>query len=418
MIVELSFPQPPGLLWLLRLRWIACLGILLVCGLGVWFYGIRLPWGVIGGVVAAVAASNLLARRMVGKPGVDPARILVFGDVLLLTILLYFTGGAHNPFTVLYLLHITLAVILLDGLAAWCAVVLCGGCFALLFSSSHMLIGSSGQALCDDLDFHLRGMLAATVVAGAGVVYFVTHIGAAARAHREIAERSREVLEREQRFVSVATLAAGLAHELATPLGTIALASKELENEARETCGNPSCLADVRLIRQEVDRCRTILERIGNEAVRTPEEGASLTPPHRIREGLPAYLPGGFIDRVRWQIGPDLPPIAGSESCVLRSLAVLVKNACEAAPLKPVDVHVFACGDTVNIEVSDQGPGMSREILARLGEPFFTTKAPGVGMGLGFFLVRALAENLRGSVDVESRVGAGTRVTLSLPASS
>ncbi len=415
-----SEEQPPGLRWLIRLRWMAGVGIPLLVFFARWRYDIAFPWGVVWGVFLCVVVGNLAAGGL-SKRGVPEARLstaLVLGDILLLTCLLYYTGGAHNPFTVLYLLHITLAVMLLSGAMAWLAVVLCGGSFAFLFSSGHMLVTRAGVPLCTDLNFHLQGMLVATVVAGAGVVYFVTRLNASLLAQGKIIERSRALAEREKRLASVATLAAGLAHELATPLSTIAVVSKELESASSELCHNPACQEDVRQIRKEVERCRAILQRIGNQAV--TEEVCQTRPvvadtlPARLEPFLPLHLTG----RVKWKFRHPLPALVTQPEPLLRALAVLVKNALDASKdgqRVGIEVSQEAGSSGWRISVRDHGCGMTQETLDHLGEPFFTTKEPGAGMGLGFFLARALIERIEGKIEVESQLNVGTVATIVIP---
>lgn len=347
-----------------------------------------------------------------------PALFLVLGDILLLTCLLYFTGGAHNPFTVLYLLHITLAVMLLGGKLAWLAVALCAGCFLFLFSSGHMLTTHDDVHLCTDLNFHLQGMVVATVVTGAGVVYFVSRLNTSLQQQREIIEHSRALAEREKRLASVATLAAGLAHELATPLSTIAVVSRELEVDAHDLCHNAACFEDVRLIRKEVERCREILARVGNEAVahnsNVPETIEAATLPAR----LTPYLPTRMAGRITWQVTRNLSSLSAQPELLLRSLAVLVKNALEASDTNQsviVEVNQSASLAGWELVVRDYGCGMTPEVVERLGEPFFTTKEPGAGMGLGVFLARALVERLNGNIQITSKPGSGTTATMNIP---
>lgn len=409
----------PEFEWLIRLRWVAVAGIGLMSLFTSIRFSIQMPWMIIAACLAVVAGSNIGAWTQRQRAPQTVSTSLILGDIILLTVLLYFTGGAHNPFTVLYLLHITLAVMLMDGRRAWVAVALCGGCFAFLFLSPHMLVNAEGVTLCDDLDFHLQGMLLATVVTGGGVVYFISRLNADLRHQRDQASLAREAAEREHRFASLVTMAAGVSHELATPLGTIAVASRELQMTARQGCGNEECLDDVALIRREVDRCRTILERMSSQSLNPETDPPQTLTPEQIRKRLPEYLVPSHAAGLRWHIEPGCPSITTPADALLRSLAIFIKNAFEASPPEnSVTLEMMRSGAGLSMRVGDQGSGMSPEVLKRLGEPFFTTKEAGMGMGLGFFLARALIEKIGGRIEVASAAGKGTKISIDLPLES
>jgi len=411
-----------GLEWLTRLRWWASATILFFSVFAAIFYRVAMPWALIFVVIALIATTNIWLQFK--KPCQTWAIhrwlvALIFGDVMLLTLLLYYTGGAHNPFTVLYVLHIMLAVMLLQAKYAWFMVGLCGTGFWLLFFSNHMLIGPGGEAVCDDLDFHLQGMLAATVVTGAGVVYFVAHLNRSLKHLRGIAAQARDLAEKERHFSSILAMAAGVAHELATPLGTIAIASRELELSSQTTGCNAECCQDVQLIRREVEKCAQILRRMGGAVNSPPDQPSSPVPVEEIQPLLVNYLPGEIAAKMQWHQPATLPRHAILPSNdLLIILGNLVRNAWEATggdsmvavSLLPGD------GDIARFEITDKGPGMKPEILQRLGEPFFTTKTnQQAGMGLGFFLSKALTERRGGSLRVRSAPGAGTSITVEIP---
>ena len=179
----------------------------------------------------------------------------------------------------------------------------------------------------------------------------------------------------------------------------------------------PLVLADVRLIREQVDRCRAILERMSSEAGEgSGENWAPLAVPELVRTAL-LGLPAGVAIR------PELSPavmqgrLRVPQRAVAQALRGLVKNAQEAtgAGGGAVRLRVDAAADGVVFAVEDQGTGIPAGNLERLGEPFFTTKPAGTGMGLGVFLARAVAERLGGSLRVDSTLGRGTVAVLTLP---
>ena len=200
------------------------------------------------------------------------------------------------------------------------------------------------------------------------------------------------------------TLAAGAAHELSTPLGTIAVAARELER-ASSGQGPASLVDDARLIRTEVDRCQFILSRLSGRAGSGIPDEAALLPPaalaRRAAEGLPATQRQRLQIRVAEEL---LQPSADPEAA--DAVSSLLKNAFDAShPESPVVLRIEPRGPMLRIEVHDQGSGMSDEVMRRAGEPFFTTKDAGRGLGLGVFLARTFAERLGGTLWFERRGG-------------
>ena len=376
------------------------------------------------------------------------------GDVIALTALLYFTGGPFNPFSFLYLVHIALAAVVLRSWWTWSLVALALSCFGALFidptgtamgpaepmdHSGHMghpahAAEESGQgrrhgdhaggetAHRSIMDMHLQGMWVAFGIAAAFIVYFVSRVTRDLAAREAELLRVRSAASRNEKLAALATLAAGAAHELATPLSTIAIAAKDLERSLEPApLSAPSAMAeDVRLIRREVDRCRGILRQMSVEAGQSHGEGAVPTRCERLVE----LALDGLGQRERVDV--SIEDAARDRSLHLPAQALglalrgVLKNAIEAAGESgrvALSIAAYDQGGTPGclLEVSDRGPGMPPDVLARVCEPFFTTKEPGHGMGLGLFVARALCEQLGGRLEIESIEGRGTIVRMSVP---
>jgi two-component system sensor histidine kinase RegB len=264
---------------------------------------------------------------------------------------------------------------------------------------------------------HQVGMWAAFLVAAVLTASFVTRIRLAVETKEHALAEARRVAAHRERLASLTTLAAGAAHELATPLSTIAVTSKELDRVASAPGVPPSIAEDARLIRTQVDRCREILNqmsgRADSETVQRPEFVAAGTLVRTAVETFPEH------DRSRIAVDVSASAVAVQVplQAASRTLRTIIKNALEASSADaPVSVRVDASQPWVRIEVSDRGVGMSAELLGRIGEPFFTTKPPGSGFGLGLFLVRTFVDQWGGRFEVQSVLGKGTTATLSLPA--
>lgn len=404
--------------WLVRLRWSTIAGQLLTIAVVRW--GMRLPIAMqpLGLLVAIAIAVNVIS--IVCSRRTPPHEWWLFAamtvDVLVFTGLLYFTGGPLNPFSFLYLVPIALAAITLRPGWTWALVTVSLASSAFLFASHRPLPLAGDHAR--HMAMHLRGMWIAFGVGAAFIVHFLL------RVRRSLAERdeelatSRNLAARQERLASLATLAAGAAHELSTPLSTIAVVAKDLEREAQIA---PSIAEDVALMRQEVERCRRILERMRVDAGESTGERFT---PVVVRDLVndcvnPTPMNAAGARKVVVTVAEDAAPLSTvvPPRAFRQALRGLVENACQASPPgAAVSVNVTRDhGRRVIFEVADQGPGMPPDVLARVGEPFFTTKPAGRGMGLGVFLARAIAERLGGELAIRSALGVGTTATLSLP---
>jgi two-component system sensor histidine kinase RegB len=403
-----------NLSWLVKLRWGAIVGQLVTIAAVHWLLQIRLPLLPLFALVAVEIVSNVIALGRLRRGGPISERWLVglmAFDVTVLTGLLFFTGGPFNPFSFLYLVHIALATVVLRRIWTWVLVVLSLGASGGLFFSHVWLNLDASHGHLEHINLHLQGMWIASAVAAGFIGYFVTRIRAALAEREADLAAERTVTARNEKLAALATLSAGAAHELATPLATIAVVAKELERHAAE---RPELIDDIRLIRAQVDRCRAILDQMAADAGEGPGEGPE---PISVEALLSAAIGATGEGRTRMEIDGDssaLRPRLPARALV-QGLRAVIKNAEEASPGKPVVVRAACAPGTLRIEVVDRGPGMSPEVLSRVGEPFFTTKAPGEGMGLGVFLARTIIERIGGSLRIESAAGAGTRVAVSLP---
>jgi len=208
----------PGLRWLIRLRWVALGGQCLIFLLAALVLHIALPLGIVLGCLVLTAGSNVLAWLKGDHfPERATCAALLVLDTVTLSILLFVLGGPHNPFTAFYLLHITIAALMLPALWTWIGVALCGFCYALLFLSPYEIQSGTGVSCCGSFDYHLQGMLLAMVLVGMCIAFFVGQLKSAlAQRERELEEARLQGL-RNEKFAGLATLAAGVAHELATP---------------------------------------------------------------------------------------------------------------------------------------------------------------------------------------------------------
>lgn len=405
--------------WVVRLRYGMAAGELGVI-LGM-YYGLHVKFPLSSALtaLAVVLASNILLARLRRLPSRFTQETLGAAfclDTLCLTALLRLTGGPSNPFSLLYLVQITLSAVVLRRVWTWILGALSTAGFGLLFFFHLPSAAFEPHHHEEGLSPHLIGMWIAFVVAAALITFFTCKIADALRKREQDVLVLQEQVAKNERLASLVTLAAGAAHELGTPLGTIAVVARELERYAATVANNNAVLADAQLIRSEVDRCRRILERMSAKSAKPMGETPARVRLRDLLTNVVDQFPESRrallqLDLADENLGAVLPVQA-----TVQSLAALVQNALDATPdQQPIILSIEHTGDALYISIRDRGHGMPANILRHIAEPFFTTKEPGKGMGLGTFLVRTFAESQGGQVMFESIPGKGTTATLQLP---
>lgn len=411
-----------NLSWLVQLHWWAILGQLLIIGGAELWTEVGLPVSMIMSVVAAETLGNLALGLLVERIRVTD---LVLGAVMLvdavvLTVLLDLTGGASNPFSTLYLVNVVLGAVLLPRRWAWALMLVSLAAFGSLFA--HEWLSSAGHHVRmhmppeEVMGAHLRGMWVSFALAAFFIVYFVRRVAQALAAREQDLREARAQVDRREKLASLATLAAGAAHELSTPLSTIAVVAKELQRALGEDVSG-EVRNDLQLVRDQVGRCREILDRMSaNAGEAAGEPIAEITLAGWVAAALEPFQ---ARDRVTVEHdGVDAAAtIAGPPRALADTLRGLLKNAVQASgPGLPVTLRFGRTHGRLVATVVDRGRGMPAEVLSRVGEPFFTTKVPGEGMGLGLFLTRTLVEQLGGEFHITSSPGSGTEARIELPA--
>lgn len=410
-----------NLFWLIHLRWAAALGQVLTILFVAIPLAIELPLGWLFAVVGLEAVSNLglegwFRRRRSAGWGVSAQTVerlqvgVMVVDTLLLSALLFLTGGVANPFSVFFAVHVVLAAVLLRPRLAYAGTGFALCCGWALYHW-HLPLAALEQR-----SVRLQGQVVALGVAAAITAFFVSRVRRALelRSTELIAEREHQA--RADRLEALGTLAAGAAHELASPLSTIAVVAKELELRLVAEGAPEDDLIDARLVREEVARCRRILDRM------TLESGASSVE-RPLPLGVEALLAETLVEvvqaeRVCVETDPDVRGLTlfVPRTALTMALRSVLSNALDASGRdQPVHLSAERDGDDLLLAVRDEGTGMDPEHVRRAADPFFTTKEPGRGMGLGLFLTRSVVERLGGELGLESSPGRGTTVSLRLP---
>ena len=407
--------------WLPHVRWATCV-LLWAVVVAVWVFShLDLPLRAIApfGLAAAICRTAVALLSQLGRP--VPrwlSGLSLSADALLLTGLLDITGGPYNPFIVMYVPYVWIAAATLSSRwAALVATVSVAGFGWLVLD--HVQAGLAEHHRLNDFPTHLFTMWFSGAAIAELVAWYVSRAREVLALRQQQLEDARERALRSEHLAALTTLAAGAAHELSTPLATIAVAARELERNADSLSAQlppvASLKGDATLIRTEVDRCQVILDGMSGRA----PDGAPAAAEPLAAATLAQLVRGRLTDaqraRLRVEIASDVavPSVAGAE--MLQAISALLRNAFEASdPSSEVALRFAPRGSMVRVEVHDRGHGMTPEVQRRAGEPFYTTKEPGRGMGLGLFLTRTFAERSGGTLQFETEHG--TTAVLEIPA--
>jgi len=404
-----------NLLLLTHLRWIAVVGQLVTIWLVDFELGIRLPLAAMLGVVLFLVMLNLVSLlRYRRQESVTNTELFVelLLDVAALTVQLYLSGGALNPFISLFLLQVILGAILLEAWSVWSLVVVTSLCFVGL-TVFHRDLAMQHSHMGGFWNLHVQGMFICFVLASCLLVLFITRITANLNARDAyLAELRRQSVE-EEHIVRMGLLASGAAHELGTPLSTLSVLLNDWQHN-RLLAQNPELAEDMREMQAQLDRCKAIVTGILLSSGEARGEGT-------VRTSVRALLDEVALD---WQLlrapvdfsyvnafEPDAAIV--SDLALKQVLFNVLDNAVEASPDR-VELRATRRADALRIEVTDHGTGFRPDILAEFGKPYRSTKAR-AGAGLGLFLVVNVLRRLGGTVEARNIAGGGACVTLDLP---
>ena len=372
-----------------------------------WGLGIRMPLFPMAAVLGLMALFSLSTawRLRLDAPATQMEFLAhLLADLTAFAVLVFFSGGATNPFVSLMLVPVIIAAISLRPRCVWLLAAVAGGCYALLlFYYQPLAIADPVAASA----MHLGGMWFNFLISAALIALFVTRMQAALRTRDRELSALREKQLRDERIVALGTQAALAAHELATPLATIQTTAHEL---AVEFANDPDIGADCRLLEKQAQACKRILTQLAARA----QDSAPVTQP--LDAWLAALIERWQVLRPDARITPRLPPDRraftppdGLEQAILNVL----NNAADASP-DAVEFGAEANRDALVIDIADRGPGFTPEQQALAGHVLFSGK-PGRGWGMGLALTHATLERLGGSLTLAEREGGGTRVRITLP---
>ena len=430
------------------------------------FLSADFAWTPMIGTVVFLVLVNLLTRWRLSLD-YPVSNLELFAQLLLdvnaLTVLLYFGGGSTNPFVSLYLLPLVLAAATLPRRYTWGMAALTVACYSLLMvwyvplptgnahaqhtaaatttaaapahdhaaltmdHSQHQMhepattppdycrtepesapanATSDTSPFGDAFNTHVLGMWLGFVISAAVIAYFAVEMAAAVRSRDAQLNRVREETLRNERIVSLGTMAASAAHELGTPLATMSVVIGEM----RDDCTAPEQKDNLNLLDGQVRNCKRILDTLVSHAQEIPEvmsiEGLLLD----VLDEWQLLRPTVHYD---YQLSGERPaPQLRADPALRAALLNLLNNAADASS-EGMQILLRWDNKSIVLEIHDQGPGLTAEAASRAGSAFFTTKQE--GRGLGLFLANATLERMGGSVRLYNRDGGGATTEVTLP---
>ena len=413
----LTAGKADGLRRITQLRWLGLAAQWVTIAVVLFALEVPLPLAPLACISAALAAMNAMTLvRLRGEAEVGDGELFaqLLADIAALAGMLYFTGGWANPFVSVFLLPLVIGATLVPARLVWLLAGVAFAAYTLLvffyvpLPHDHAHHGSEFTA-------HVLGMWVSFVLSAAAVAYFVVRMGASLRARDRLLAETRERSLRDQQVLALGTLAAGAAHELGTPLSTIAVLAQELESAPDIPERHR---ADLALLRGQVTQCKRIISELAGAAGQQRAEGGYRVP---LEEFLRAALrdwqalrPGAEVV-AHWN-GPSPGPMILAEQTVRQTLISLLNNAADACP-QGIELEGRWDASALTVEIRDRGEGLPPGIETKAGREPFTTRT-GAGLGMGLMIARSTVERLGGRVTLQNRPqgGACTRVDLPLGA--
>jgi two-component system sensor histidine kinase RegB len=403
---------------LVRLRWLAIVGqsvtVLIVA------YGLEFPLPVVPcfALIASSAALNIyLALQYPATHRLPPASafaILTF-DALQLAGLLYMTGGLTNPFSLLMAVPVVVSATSLPLRMT----SLLGGmviAMATLLAFFHLPLPWYDGAELAMPFIYVAGTWVALFSSIAFTGIYAFRVAEEARLLANALSATELVLQREQHLSALDGLAAAAAHELGTPLATIALVAREME---RSLGADHAHAEDVKLLRSQSERCRVILKQLTNLSTQGEDHLARLPLTSLVEEVTAPHRDFGIAIKLAQGNRAGDEPVGRRNPGVIYGLGNLVENAVDFA-LKRVTMQWRWNDDEVVFIIVDDGPGFPPEIVSRIGEPYMSTRQGaerGGGLGLGLFIAKTLLERSGATLSFRNSntPGEGALVEISWP---
>jgi len=378
--------------------------------------------------IGLVAAISCLRVRTTWQISEREVFLQLTFDVAGLVVLLYLSGGATNPFVSLLLLPVIITATLLPSFFCWLMVVLTVFAYSLLLFwyvplniAQHPM---DGAAMIQDMShdmapgfrLHILGMWVNFLLSALLIATVTVRMMATIRSQDKLLAIAREDNLRHEKIIAVGTLAAGAAHELGTPLSTIAILCSEMQQDAESS---PQLKENLDIIRTQVGQCKeTLAALLANADSSRPVRGERMALDNHLKRIIDKCLlvrPNVHIKDIVLVNNEELaPPLVYFDQTLDQALINLLNNAADASP-DNVEVELKWDKENASITFRDLGPGLSQEVFLKAGKAFFTSKSQGKGLGIGLYLANATIERFGGKVHLFNQDNGGAVIQVVLP---
>nr|WP_298372525.1 ATP-binding protein [uncultured Halomonas sp.] len=411
--LPLSTPNR-NLVRLTLIRGISWTGFLGAIVFGIEVLGFELRTVPVISVIIAMGLINIITWWRLSRPrAVTNTEYLLqlLVEVAGLAMLFYFTGGATNPVISYYLVPVTIAAATLPWLYAWIVASAAMACYTFLMLFYDRVPEMSHGLMSPDISLHVLGMWLNFGLSAGLVTFFIYKMALALRRRDMALSRTRETVLRNEQVLAVATQAAGTAHELGTPLSTMAVLLSEMRHDAK---GDPALEEDIDLLRQQVDTCKSRLQHLVENADRRRLAEPEVRPAEEwLRYLIQRWLVlrPDVTHRIE-SLGKRGSPELAVDTTLEQALMNLLNNAADANP-NDILISLDWNHEEVIIDIRDHGPGVTMAIADQLGDTFVSTKSK--GMGIGLFLTHATINRFGGGVSLYNHEEGGTLTEVKLP---
>lgn len=364
-------------------------------------------------IIGLLVLVNIWTWRKVRRGALITDRSFLYQlciDVGAIAGLLYFTGGATNPFAWLFLIPLIIAATVLSVRATWLIAALSTLCYSLLMRY-HLPLGEHNHLQHgDSFSQHVLGMWFGFVMSACLIAWFVVGMARSLRTRDRLLAEAREKALRDEKLVALGTLATGAAHELGTPLATMAVVTRELER-----AGLPESIQrKLHILKDQIARCKVALSVLSASAGEVRAEGGGLIPVRTFIDDLVARWRQQYpLAPVTLNVTPGDPEsTVVSEQTLVQALINLLNNAADASKQPLVLEAGWTTGELV-LDILDRGPGLHPRAAEQVDRPKTSEKE--FGMGLGLFLAHATIQRIGGDIRLTDRSGGGTRTRIRLP---
>ena len=396
------------------LRWIALIGQLITIYLVHFLFNFQLPLIYCSLTIFFGGLTNIFIQFNFKNNQLNniESTILLFYDVLQLSVLLYLTGGVTNPFIVFLIVPAIVSSTLLN-LSSTIFLSIITGISLILLTFNYYPLPHPGDLHFHVPNYYIYSIPSALMIALIFLNYFGFRFGYEARRRGNALNKLESVLSKEQELDSIGHQAAAAAHSLGTPLSTITVIAKELRKEIKE---NSKFSEDIDTLITEVKKCGGILKKLSQREIVSDEYVKNVTMYNLLYEIIESFKEISKKDIIlnKNNLTESIPTKRSAE--ITYGLRNFIGNAVKYSKSK-VNVELKTYNDEIKIEISDDGPGFPGDILNVIGEPYISTKSKKLklkaGLGLGTFIGKTLLERKKAKIEFTNLYKSGAQVEIS-----